>query len=125
MSQAPIEQSLFWTQATHCPLPTSHAWCVPPAQSEFDVQPRQVCDVASQMGVEPEHCESLVHWTHAPLVEHTGVGELQSPFPAHARHVSDDESQIGLFPEHCALLVQSTQVPLVVLHTGVGDTHAL
>jgi len=99
VSQTPIEQSLFCTQATHCPLLTSHALFVPPLQSAFDVQPRHVCDVASQMGVEPEHCESLVHWTQAPLVEHTGVGALQSLFDAHGPQVSDDV-QTGVFPEH-------------------------
>ena len=125
MSHTPDEQSLFCTQATHCPLLVSHALFVPPLQSAFDVQPRHVCDVASQMGVDPEHCESSVHCTHAPLVEHTGVGAEQSLFDAHGPQVFDAVLQTGVVPEHCALLVQATQVPLVVLHTGVPPVHAV
>lgn len=43
----------------------------------------------------------------------------------HARHVFVVASQMGVFPEHSELLVQATHVPVVVLHTGVGATHAV
>ena len=151
VSHTPIEQSVFWTQATHCPVPVSHAWFVLPEQSEFEVQPRHSCVVPSQMGVEPEHCESTRHATHVSFVgSHTGVGDEQSLFERHAthlpalapvvahsgvgavqslavqaRHVSVPVSQMGVLPEQFALLVHATHVPLVVLQAGVGATHAL
>lgn len=68
MSHTPAEQSVFCTHATHCPVLTSHAWFVWPAQSVFEAQPRHVLVVASQIGVLPEHSVFEVQTTHLPAL---------------------------------------------------------
>jgi hypothetical protein len=103
--------------------------------SESAEQPRQVLVPVSQIGVLAEQVELSVHWTHFPLLAHTGAATLLAahwPFEVHALQtlpvqigvevgqveLSRQEtqrfalvSQKGVAPEHCELLVHWTHVP--------------
>lgn len=90
------------------------------------VQARQVFVALLQMGVAPEQLESSVHWTHAPVAEHTGrfgSSAVHWDGPVQPAQVLVAVLQMGVAPEQLALVRHATQVFVDVSHFGVPPEH--
>jgi hypothetical protein len=93
------------------------------AHSLSAVQARQVFVALLQIGVAPEHVESSVHWTHAPVAAHAGcVASTAVHWDAlvHPAQVLVAVLQIGVAPEQLALVRHCTHLFVAVSHLGVA-----
>ena len=135
----PLEQT--GVPPAHCvALVAEHCAQAPPArqagavalfalQAASPVHAMHLFAVLSQIGVAPEHCESLVHCTQTFVGEHAGrpaspTQSLSTPHSAQAPLVRQ-AGVAGLLALHCPT-VQAEQTCVVVLQIGArGDLQSV
>ena len=136
----PLEQTgvapVHWLpfEAEHCahPPPARHAGAVAlfALQVASPAHAAHLFAVLSQIGVVPEHCESLVHCTQTFVGEHTGrpaspTQSLSTPHSAQAPFVRQ-AGVAGFLAAHWPTVAQAEQTCVVVLQTGAaGDLQSV